>query len=122
MITKTWRSILTFVAGWWLVLSPWLLDYYSQSFAAWAAVIIGAMLMLSEMAAYVRPGAWEEMLDFVLGALLICLPLLPGLYTSTPAAINAVAVGMLVLGLAVHALMDNPNVQRWWHDHMPHAH
>lgn len=121
MISKNWRSMLTFAAGWWMVLSPWLLNYYSHTYAAWSAVVVGTALMLSEMVAYIRPGAWEELLDFFLGALLLLTPLMPWFAASATATINAVAVGMLILGLAVHALMDNAEVQRWWHDHIHHA-
>lgn len=121
MITKSWRSILTFTAGCWLMLSPWLLDYYQHDYAAWSAAVVGVVLMLSEMVAYIRPGAWEELLDFILGLCLVATPLLPWFSASKIATINAVAVGILILGLALHALMDDADVQRWWHDHVHHA-
>lgn len=118
MINKHGRNILTILAGGWLLISPWVMKYDNLGVATWSASIVGVALILSEVAAFVRPGTWEELLDLCLGAYLICSPYILGFSSSIKVADNVGMIGLLVIGLAIIGLMDEPNAQRWWHDHM----
>jgi hypothetical protein len=117
---KYLRNLVTVLAGVWLVISPWVMKYQDLDFATWSAVAIGLMLILSEVVAYFRPGAWEEMLDLVLGAYLLASPYLLGFEKTIKVADNVAMVGVLIIGLAIIGLMDEPKAQRWWHDHTHH--
>jgi uncharacterized membrane protein HdeD (DUF308 family) len=121
MVTKQWRNLLTFIAGSWLLLSPWLMNYHELSYAAWSAVMVGVTLMLAEFMAFVRPGVWEELLDIVLGTYLFSSPFILGFTANTAVAYNAYMVGLLVIVFGILGLMDEAPVQRWWHDHMHHS-
>jgi uncharacterized membrane protein HdeD (DUF308 family) len=118
MVTKQWRNLLTFIAGCWLLLSPWVMSYHHLSYAAWSAVIVGVALMLSEFVAYIRPGVWEEMLDIFLGTYLFSSPFILGFTANTAVAGNAYLIGLLVIAFGILGMMDEASVQRWWHDHM----
>ena len=121
MLSKQWRNLLTLVLGVWLMLSPWVMNYYELSYPAWSAVTVGTALMLSEFMALVRPGVWEEVLDIFLGAYLFSSPFILGLAGNTAVSDNAHLVGLLVIAVGVLGLMDEAPVQRWWHDHMHHS-
>ena len=121
MRTKYGLNLLTFVAGGWLLLSPWVMNYHQLGYAAWSAVMVGTVLMLSEFMAFIRPGPWEEVLDIGLGSYLVASPFLLGFTVNTAVANNAYLVGLLVIALAIVGLMKEDDVQRWWHDHMHHS-
>lgn len=120
MTSNNWRSLVTFIAGGWLLLSPWIMDYHQLGAAAWSAATVGTVLILCEFMAFVRPGAWEELLDLMLGGYLVASPVLLGFSESLAVADNAGMVGTVVVGLAVIGLFDEPEAQRWWHNHMHH--
>ncbi len=120
MTFNHWRNLLTFTAGGWLMLSPWVMRYHEQSGAAWSALIIGALLVTSEFIAFVRPGVWEELLDLLLGGYLIASPYLLGFSGSVAAANNAGMVGTVIILLAIIGLFDESEAQLWWRDHMQH--
>jgi uncharacterized membrane protein HdeD (DUF308 family) len=121
METKLLRNLATFIAGGWLLLSPWVMNYHHLSYAAWSAVIGGTILMLAEFMAFVRPGVWEELLDIFLGTYLFSSPFILGFAATAAVADNAHMIGFLVIVFGVLGLMDEANVQRWWHDHMHHS-
>jgi hypothetical protein len=121
MTSKNLRNLLTFVAGVWMTLSPWVMHYDHVTYAAWSAVIVGCVLMLAELLAVVRPGVWEEVLDIVLGTYLLISPFILGFVAVIAVADNAGMIGLLVMGSGVIGLMGETSVQRWWHDHLHHG-
>lgn len=120
MMAQYWRNYLIFLAGDWLLLSPWLLDYYTLSYAAWSAVLGGILVMLIQSMAIVRPGSWEVLLDIVVGCYLVASPLILGFTASTAAATNTIIVGTLIVLLAPWGLLDLPSVQRSLRDRLHH--
>ena len=120
MISKYWRNLATVLAGVWLLLSPWSMKYNDMSYATLSAVIVGIALILSEVVAYVRPGAWEELVDLILGAYLVASPYILGFDKTIKVSDNMAMIGVVVIGLAIVGLMDDPKAQRWWHDHTHH--
>ncbi len=121
MTIKYWRNFLTMMAGVWLLLSPWLLNYHHLSTATWSALVVGSLLILSEAMAFIRPGAWEGLLDVVLGTYLISSPYVLGFAKDVLVANNVSVIGLLMIALAIVALAEDTNAQRWWHDHMHHS-
>jgi hypothetical protein len=114
------RNLITILAGVWLLLSPWAMKYQDLSVAAWSAIAVGIVLVLSEVVAYLRPGAWEEILDLVLGIYLVCSPYILGFSSNIKVSDNTAMVGVVVIGLAIVGLLDEPKAQRWWQDHTHH--
>ena len=120
MISKYWRNLATILAGIWLLLSPWNMNYHDLGYAKWSAIIVGIALIASELVAFVRPGAWEELIDLALGAYLMSSPYILGFDKTIKVADNAAMVGVLIIGLAIIGLLDDAKAQRWWHDHTHH--
>ena len=121
MTGARWPDLLGFIAGLWMFLSPQLMDYTHLPYAAWSAYVIGGVLMVAEFVSFFRPTPWEEMLDIALGVLLIASPFALGFAANTVVALNAVLVGVLVIGLACWGLLDDAKFREWWHDHMHNA-
>jgi SPW repeat len=115
--TKYWRNLATILAGAWLLVSPWVMNYHDMQYAKWSAVAVGVILIGSEWVAFVRPGAWEELLDLVLGCYLLASPYALGYSANIKVSDNTAMIGVFVLGLAIVGLIDDPKAQRWWHDH-----
>lgn len=122
MFAKYWRHQLVLVAGGWMLLSPWVMDYYHLRDAAWNAVFMGYALMLSQVVAFARPGIWEELAGIAIGCYLVASPLILGFTSNLMVAYNAAFVGTVVILLAALGLGGEANIQRWWHDHMRHTH
>ncbi len=118
---QRWQDLLGFMAGLWMFLSPQLMDYRHLTAAAWSAYVIGGMLVVAAFVSFFRPTMWEEMLAIVLGAWSIVSPFALGFAADMGVALNAVLVGVLVIGLALWGLVEDADVRRWWHDHMHHA-
>lgn len=110
-------DLLGFMAGFWILLSPQLMDYTHLPYAAWSAYVIGGALVVAEVVSFIRPTPWEEMLDIALGVLLIASPFALGFASHTMVALNAALVGVMVIGLACWGLLDDPTFLAWWHDH-----
>ena len=114
-------DLLGFITGLWLFLSPQLMDYAHLTTASWSAYGIGGALVVAKFVSFLRPTAWEEMLDIALGVLLIASPFALGYAADTMVALNAVLVGVLVIGLALWGLLKDADFRHWWHDHMHHV-
>ena len=118
---QRWQDLLGFFAGFWMFLSPQLMDYTHLPTAAWSAYVIGGMLVVAEIVSFFHPTAWEEMFDMLLGACLIASPFALGFAANTTVALNAVLIGVVVIGLAFWGLLEDADFRRWWNDHMHHA-
>ena len=100
---RHWEDWISWVLGFWLCISPWALLYSLDAHATENAVIVGALLILTEVITLSVFESWEEWINVAIGAWLIAsawvLPL-----TSTAARVNFVSVGVLVVLLAVYEL------------------
>ena len=70
--------------------------------------------------AFIRPGAWEELLDLFLGGYLIASPYLLGFSGSVAVANYAGMIGTVIVLLAMLGLFEETEAQRWWIDHTQH--
>lgn len=120
LASKYWRNLAPILAGAWLLVSPWVMNYHDIPYAKWSAIAVGVTLITSAWVAFVRPGAWEELLDLVLGCHLLASPYILGFSANIKVSDSTAMVGVLVIGLAIIGLMDDPKAQRWWHDHTHH--
>ena len=71
---KHWQDPVNAVLGVALVLSPWVLDYSSESFAMSNAVVNGLALVAAALRAMLVLKAWEEWTEAVLGLWMIMSP------------------------------------------------
>ena len=115
MMTTRWQHWVNVVAGGWLFVSPWFLDYLYQPFTAAAnALIAGAAILVCSLLAL----QFEEMektykVTLMLGAWTMLAPWM--LRFSEPAmlAANTAGVGFLVLFTSAWMLIDDNSHIRW---------
>lgn len=103
---KLWQDWVILAAAAWLFLSPFVLDFADIAHpAAWFAWVCSVVLFISASEALVVPDAIEEWVDGLAGAALMVSPWALGFARETPAAVNAVAVGLVVVVCAMSALI-----------------
>ena len=100
---RQWEDWASWLIGFWLLLSPWILHFADQTGAMRNAVIVGFALVLAEVITLSWFQVWEEWINVVLGAWLILSPWLLG-GIGPIAAANFVIVGLLVIGLAAYEM------------------
>jgi hypothetical protein len=102
---KQWQDWSSWLLGIWLLLSPWMLSFDSESTATRNAVLVGALLLVVEVVELSAFRNWEEWINVALGAWLIVSPWTLGIVSSA-AKWNFVVVGALVLILAAYELWE----------------
>lgn len=116
MKTKRWQDWVNLLAGAWLFVSPWVLNYASElSAAAWNAYILGAAIVLFAAVAVSVPKAWEEGINVVLGVWLAISPWALGFASNREVAMNTSVVGFVVAVLALWAMFRDRGFQDWRH-------
>jgi len=100
---KQWEDWVSWILGIWLCVSPWALVFANESPATENAVLIGFLLILTEIITLSAFEPWEEWLNVALGAWLVICPWVLG-PMSRIAAADFVAVGILIVALALYEL------------------
>lgn len=101
---KHWQDPVNAVLGVALVVSPWVLDYSSETIATSNAVVIGLALVATALGAMLAPKAWEEWTEAVLGLWMVISPWMLGYSHVQTAMYVAVGVGLIVVLLALWTL------------------
>jgi FtsH-binding integral membrane protein len=101
---KHWQDPVNAVLGVALVVSPWVLDYSSETFAMSNAVVIGLALVAAALGAMLAPQAWEEWTEAVLGLWMVISPWMLAYSHVQVAMYAAVVVGLIVVLLALWTL------------------
>ncbi|HEX9323598.1 MAG TPA: SPW repeat protein [Xanthobacteraceae bacterium] len=96
---RQWEDWASWLLGFWLLLSPWILHFEDQSAAMQNAVILGFVLILAEVITLSAFQVWEEWINVALGAWLLVSPwVLRGV--GLEATTDFVIVGLSVIALA----------------------
>ena len=113
--TRRWQDWASFALALWLAVSPWLADYASHDVATANAAISGLVLAV---AAHFG-GACEHMscewLGLVGGVWLAFAPFVLGFGGHHVAAVNSIAVGVLIAFLSAWALGLDRELRLLWH-------
>lgn len=113
-----WQDWGNFIIGAWLFISPWVLQYPSDiPSAAWNAYLLGAAIVIFAAFAVYMPRVWEEGLNTVLGLWMIVSPWVLGFASHQEVTMNAVIVGALVTILAVWAMVQDKDFEKWRSEH-----
>jgi hypothetical protein len=97
-------NVLNFLLGIALAVSPWLLGFDGQFFAAWSAWIFGSVIGLMGLLAINQTFEWEEWFNLILGPWAAAAPWMLG-FSETPGAMwTHVVVGSSVALLAAMEL------------------
>ena len=102
---RQWEYWVSWGLGIWLMLSPWVLMFWTQTRAMENAVIAGFLLIIVEAVTLSAFRLWEEWVNVLIGLWLIVSPALlamPG-WAET---INFVVSGILVVALAAYEMWD----------------
>ena len=112
-LPKQWTDWTTWLLGIWLCLSPWTLLFEFEAPAVKNAVLLGALIILTELVELSIFRGWQEWINVALGAWLIASTWVLGIVT--PAArTNFMLVGVLVVALALYEMWQirqNPEKQ-----------
>ena len=101
---KHWQDFANAVLGVALVLSPWVLGFSEETFAMVNAVAIGLALVATTLGAMLAPKAWEEWTEAILGLWMVISPWALAFSHVREAMYAAVAVGLIVVLLALWTL------------------
>jgi hypothetical protein len=102
-LPKQWQDWASWVLGIWLLISPWALQFGLDETATRNAVIVGFLIILTEVVELSVFRDWEEWINVVLGAWLLISPWVLGVAQPSATA-NFVIVGFLVLALALYEI------------------
>lgn len=100
--TVHWTSGTNIIAGIWLVLAPFALQYTDVQNALWNDIILGVSIALLAMIRTALPLQFEAVswTNFVLGGWLVFAPFILDYSGTTAAVWNDIIVGLVVLTLA----------------------
>jgi hypothetical protein len=102
---KQWEDWVNLVLGIWLCASPWVMQFSDVTTATQNVVVVGFVLILTEIVTLSAFHVWEEWVTVVLGAWLVISPWVLGVATLVPMA-NFIIVGLVVLALALYEIWD----------------
>jgi SPW repeat len=100
---RQWQDWVSWMLGIWLSVSPWALGFANDALSTQNAVVVGFLLILTEVVTLSIFETWEEWINVALGAWLIVSPW--GLaMVSVVARANCVTVGLIVVVLTLYEL------------------
>lgn len=103
MKMKHWQDPINALLGIWLIISPWVVGFSSDSAAMTNFVIVGILLLIAALGASYVPKAWEEWCESVLGLWMVISPWLVRYSSNHAAKTDAVVAGIIVLILGFWA-------------------
>jgi hypothetical protein len=102
-LPQQWEDWASWILGFWLMISPWALRYDLDEAPTRNAVIVGLLIVLTEVVELSIFRDWEEWINVVLGAWLLASPWILRI-SDRSAMINFMLVGLLVLALALYEI------------------
>ena len=98
MKDRRWQDVTMMILGFWLVLSPFVLQYAALTgIASLNSYVFGLAVVGFAALALYRPQTWEEWVNLVLGIWLILAPLVLGFRDETVSTANHFIVGLLIV-------------------------
>lgn len=110
---KHWQDPLSIALGVWLLASPWILGFATNTTATANFALVGLALLAAAVGATFVPRAWEEWTEVALGAWLVISPWVLGFFALQNAMMNAVVTGIAVLALALWVLATDKDFTHW---------
>jgi hypothetical protein len=95
-------------------MSPWICGYADQHGATGNAAFLGVALALSSHFQVSLDARSAEWLNLAAGLWLVAAPFVLGFAAATLAGVNCIAVGTLIVVLAVSALSIDKEIEKWW--------
>lgn len=106
-MTIRWQDWINVLLGFWLVVSPWGLDYSLNNAATANAHGLGATIIIFNIISACRLiDEGQEIFNILLGTWLILSPYSLGFATEKAAAINVILVGAAIMSLGIWQMYD----------------
>jgi len=117
MAPKSWQDWVNAILGLYLFVSLSILGGSTPGSVvtrdAW--ILCLPIAVLAAIAAN-WPRTWEEAVHLILGICLLASPWGLSYIDQAKPAMKAAAVGLLVIGLAIWAMLKSTRIQKWWHE------
>lgn len=105
-LPQQWEDWASWVLGIWLLLSPWTLWFYLDEVATRNAVVVGLLIVFTEVVELSIFRDWEEWINVVLGAWLLISPWVLGIHALSATA-DFLIIGLLVVALALYEIRSD---------------
>jgi hypothetical protein len=105
---QRWQDWVNLFLGIWLFITPFFGVDAINSVAAWNGYIFGGAVVVFSIWALSQPQAWEEWINFVLGAWLILAPFFLRFAAETAAMWNHIIVGAIICLASLWATLARP--------------
>jgi hypothetical protein len=102
-LPQQWEDWASWILGIWLMISPWALRFDLDETPTRNAVVVGFLIVFTEVVELSIFRDWEEWINVVLGIWLLASPWLVAI-SERSATINFIIVGLLVLALAFYGI------------------
>ncbi|HEX2656495.1 MAG TPA: SPW repeat protein [Xanthobacteraceae bacterium] len=99
-IPEQWEDWVNWLLGIWLCISPWALRFFLEPLSTRNAVVVGFLIIVSEVVTLSIFRPWEEWINILLGVWLVISPWV--LESNMSATLNFMIVGILVASLAFY--------------------
>lgn len=99
-----WPNWLNILLAIWLFISPWVLQFATNTTAAWNAWVVAIVIAVLSIAALSKLATWEDWVNLVLGVWLFFSPWILGYSEIGNALGNALIVGIICAILAIWGL------------------
>jgi hypothetical protein len=101
-----WQDFLELGLASWLLISPFVLGFFSNPVATLACMFAGCVVVLFSLLGMATHKPWDEWVNLFTALALITTPWLLGFTMATVAATNAIASGLILAGLAIYTMMS----------------
>ena len=112
--SRRWQDQLILVLGVWLLFSPFVLGYPSDSAQAINAIVAGAVIALLAAFDLYKTYMWAVVVNMLIGLWVAVSPWVPALADRANLMTNNVIVGIAVLVLALWELRTDPELHKQW--------
>ena len=104
-LPKEWQDWLNLLLGIWVCVSPWALNFTDNASATRTAVVVGFLIIASQVFTVRALRLYEQWINVLLGAWLVMSAWL--MDVGVPVAkVNFIVTGLAVVGLAVYEIWD----------------
>lgn len=109
-----WASAGNVLAGLWLILAPFVLNFEGADAAQWNHIIVGAAVLILAAIRAFDPDERESLswMNVVLGLWMIVSPFLLGYANVNDAQTNSLIVGVVILALAAFSAYETNEAHR----------
>lgn len=114
LMRARWASAGNVLAGLWLVIAPFVLNFESQNTAQWNHVIVGAVVLVLAAVRAFDPDSRASIswINAVLGLWMIVSPFVLGYADVNDAQTNALVTGAIILVLAAFSAYETNEAHR----------